>query len=213
MRNLILSGGIFHPFEETSASVAGQLGGHGVTSIVRDVRTGFETLRTEAFDLVTVNALSWSMIQADKYQPFRDQHAFTPSDADRRAMQRHLAEGGGLLGLHTAAICFDRWAEWPAMLGIAWVWGQSHHPPPATVTVTDASGEFEIWDELYCAMTVAPGASVLATGRTAGIDDAQPVFTQKDRSAYLALGHDLTATANPGYRRLLLAAAERALGR
>ena len=213
MRNLILSGGIFHPFAETSASVADHLQGVGVTSVMQDVQTGFEALRNENFDLVTVNALSWSMEQANKYEPFRARYAFAPSYADRRAMQRHITSGGGLLGLHTAAICFDRWSEWPHILGAGWVWGQSHHPPPGTVAVADASGEFEVWDELYCAMTVAPDADVLATGRADGVDDAQPVFTLKGRSAYLALGHDLTATANPGYRRLLLAAAQRALGR
>ena len=213
MKNLLLSGGIFHPFAETSASIAGHLESLGVTSVIREVPAGLETLRSESFDLVTVNALSWSMTQADKYAPFRAEYAFDPSEDDRQAMERHMDGGGGLLGLHTAAICFDGWAQWPQMLGIGWIWGQSHHPPLGTVTVTDASGEFEVWGELYCDMTMASGSEVLATGRADGVDEAQPVFTRKGRSAYLALGHDFKATANPGYRRLLLEAAQCALGR
>ena len=213
MKNLLLSGGIYHPFKETSASIAGHLESLGVTSVIRDVRSGLETLRTEDFDLLTVNALSWSMTQAEKYEPFRDQFAFNPSDDDRRAIESHMDGGGGLLGLHTAAICFDGWAQWPRMLGIGWVWGQSHHPQPCTVTVSDEAGEFEVWDELYCDMTVEVGTEVLATGRAEGVDEPQPIFTRTGRSAYLALGHDLTSTANPGYRRLLLAAAQSALGR
>ncbi len=213
MKNLILSGGIFHPFAETSASIAGHLEDLGVTSTVVDVRAGFEALENERFDLVTVNALSWSMTQAEKYQPYRADYAFAPSDVQRQALHRHIAEGGGLLGLHTAAICFDTWAEWPDILGVGWIWGRSHHPPPGYVTVSGADGDFDVWDELYCDMDLAPDTQVLATGRTAGIDDAQPILTVTGRSAYLALGHDLTATANAGYRRLLHRAAVLALGR
>lgn len=212
MKNLILSGGIFHPFAETSASVACLLEGIGVRSVIRDVPAGLDLLGRESFDLVTVNALSWSMTQSDKYAPFRDAHAFEPSVDQCRALSRHVDGGGGLLGLHTASICFDRWARWPDILGVGWVWGRSHHPAPGYVTVSDDEGSFEVWDELYCALSVAAGTKVLATGRTDGVADPQPVLTVRGRAAYLALGHDLTATASAGFRRLLHRAALTALG-
>ena len=129
MKNLLLSGGIYHPFEETSASIAGHLESLGVTSVIRGVRSGLETLRTEDFDLLTVNALSWSMTQAEKYEPFRDQFAFNPSDDDRRAIENHMDGGGGLLGLHTGGQSASTAGHiGRALLGIGWVWGTVASP-------------------------------------------------------------------------------------
>lgn len=213
MKNLILSGGIFHPFDETSASIARHLEAEGISSRIAGVAEGFRLLGDEAFDLVTVNALSWSMTQADKYEPFRAAFAFDPPPDAREAMARHLERGGGLLGLHTAAICFDTWPEWPAMLGAGWVWGQSHHPAPGYVNVDTGTRQFRIWDELYCAMVLAPETAVLATATSADVETAQPVMTASGRRVYLALGHDLTATENAGYRDLLLRGARIATGR
>ena len=211
MRNLILSGGIFHPFAETSAAVAGHLQDLGVRSEIAGVAEGLARLRSERFDLVTVNALAWTMTQADKYDPFRDEFAFSPSVSDRAALTSHIDHGGGLLGLHTAPICFDTWPEWGEMLGAAWVWGRSHHPPLGDVSVEAGEDSFEIRDELYCSLSIAEGAEVLATARIDGVDEAQPVLIGSDRSTYLSLGHDLTATSNPGYQHLLHRAARRAL--
>lgn len=210
-RNLILSGGIYHPFAETSASVAGHLLTCGIESQLESVADGLERLRHETFDLVTINALAFSMTQAEKYAPLRDRYAFVPSDEDKAALTAHVAAGRGLLGLHTAAICFDTWPEWGRILGAQWVWGQSHHPMPDYLEVTGDDG-FTVWDELYCGMRLEPDAEVLASACLASGGDAQPVLTVRDRTVYLALGHDLTATTHPGYQRLLLLAAGRALG-
>lgn len=210
-RNLILSGGIYHPFAETSAAVAATLGEGGVVSEIAPVREGLARLGEERFDLLTVNALAFSMTQAEKYAPLRARHAFAPSEADKAAIRAHMGRGGGLLGLHTAAICFDGWEEWPALLGAGWVWGRSHHPMPEYVTV-GGEAPFTVWDELYCDMTIAPETEVLATATSETVAEAQPILTRKGRAVYLALGHDLTACQNDGYRRLLARAAGLALG-
>ena len=210
--NLILSGGIYHPFEETSARAAELLAGAGIRSEIRGVADGLALLRERQFDIVTVNALAFSMTQAEKYAPLRERHAFTPSEADRGALRDHARRGGALLGLHTAAICFDGWAEWPDMLGAGWVWGRSHHPAPDYVTVTGPDGDAEIWDELYCDLQIAEDARVVATATCEGIAP-QPILLTRERSAYLGLGHDLTGMAAPGYAPLLRRAAGLALGR
>jgi len=212
IRNLLISGGPYHPFNETSASIAAHLNDLGIVSQLCGVAEGFDRLTQEDFDLVTINALGFSMTQADKYGPLRDRFAHVCSEQNKTALQSHVARNGGLLGLHTAAVCFDTWAEWGDLLGISWVWGQSHHPQPGYFDVIDETGRFQIWDELYSDMQVAPDATVLATAQDPEGGKAQPVMTAKDRCIYLALGHDLTATENPGYVRLLKEAAARALG-
>lgn len=213
MKNLILSGGIYHPFEETSLCVSGHLEGLGLNSTVAGVEDGLALLQHTKFDLVTINALAFSMVQAEKYAPLRDRFAFDPSEADRRAMTAHIDRGGGLLGLHTAAICFDTWPQWGDMLGAKWVWGKSHHPAPNRLTVDGPDSSFEIWDELYCDLQIADDATILAVARSQDCTDEQPVLTVRERSAFLSLGHDMTATHNAGYAGLLKIAAQCALGR
>jgi hypothetical protein len=213
MRNLILSGGIYHPFAETSACVADHLGALGIRSDVESVADGFERLGRESFDLVTVNALAWSMTQAGKYQPFRARYAFDPSPQDREALCAHAERGGGILGLHTAAICFDTWPQWASLLPAHWVWGQSHHPVPGYMSVEGCGEAFTVWDELYCDLVVPPDAQILARAHSPEVETPQPVLIARGRSVYLALGHDLTAVLNTGFQALLAQAASIATGK
>ncbi len=210
VRNLLLSGGIYHPFAETSEAVAGILSSQGIETTVLPVAEGLSRLAGEHFDLLTINALAFSMTQAEKYGPLRDRHAFATRPEDRAAILAHMARGGGLLGLHTAAICFDGWDEWPVLLGAGWVWGMSHHPMPEYVTVEGAGG-FALWDELYCDLAIDPDTEVLATATSQSVAAPQPVLTRKDRAVYLSLGHDLTGVSSPGYAGMLKRAARLAL--
>jgi hypothetical protein len=201
-RNLILSGGISHPFAQTSAIAAKQLATLGIHSEVLPLREGLARLGESRFDLLTVNALAFSMTQHEKYAAQREAYAFSINEAEKDAIRSHLAAGGKLLGLHTAAICFDDWPEWQAHLGISWQWGRSSHPPPCRVQV-QATPEFETVDELYCGMSLHPDATVLATATCADVSTPQPVLLQHANAAYLALGHDEAAVSHPGYTRLL----------
>ena len=73
-RNLIISGGIYHPFDETSVMLAELLESVGITStITEDIEGALATL--DQYDLVTLNCIRWRMIQHEKYIPFRDQWA------------------------------------------------------------------------------------------------------------------------------------------
>jgi hypothetical protein len=132
---LILTGGIFHDFEASAQALAAVLAPLGITSRIEpDMEAGLGSLVDSPVDLVTVNALRWEMI-GEKYDPYRETEAYSPSPTARAALSTYLAQGGALLGLHTASICFSDWPEWTALLGGHWVWGTSWHPQPEAVTV------------------------------------------------------------------------------
>ena len=137
--NLILTGGINHDFLDTAHAIAEVLAEAQFRStIIDDLSAGFKMLDNSDFDLVTLFALRWRMLDDDKYIPDRARWAYEISDRDRHILSDHVINGGGLLGLHTAAICFDTWPEWPELLGAAWVWRETFHPPPAELLVRKA---------------------------------------------------------------------------
>lgn len=219
-RALIVSGGIFHDFAGSGAVVAGTLAAAGFeTDHLTQTAAGLDHFAATGCDLLVLNALAWSMVQHDKYAPYRAEFAYDIPAPVRAAITAHLARGGAILGLHTAAICFDTWPEWGAILGVGWVWGRSHHPAPGPVTlritdaghpVTQGAEGFALDDELYCDMVLAPDARVLAHATTPGIAQPQPVLTVRDgagRVVYSALGHDPASFAAPGHRALLARAA------
>ena len=106
-RNLIIHGGIYHPFAESAAALADALAECGIASdATEDVEGGLARLAAGGYDLLTVHALRWRMLDHEKYAPFRAQYAMTLSAAGRAAIQGFVAAGGAVLALHTAAICF-----------------------------------------------------------------------------------------------------------
>ena len=175
MRNLLLSGGPTHAFGETTPRVVRMLAAAGIETIVfDDIEEGVRHLAREPFALLTVHCLRWSMLQAEKYARLRPSWAFSLSEAARTAIVAHLSRGGGLLGLHTAAISFDTWAAWRDCLGAAWTWGVSNHKALGPVDVSIAVSDhpvtrgvhgFSCVDEAYADMDLAPAAIVLARAR------------------------------------------------
>jgi type 1 glutamine amidotransferase len=224
-RNLILTGGIGHPFEDAAPALAGVLAKAGIESdITFDIEDGIA--RLAEYDLLTVYALRWRMLDA-KYTPHRDQWAFSLSEQGRAGIAAHLAEGRGLLALHTAAICFDDWPEWGHMLGGHWVWGRSHHPPRGALTtaITDTASPltqglagFDLADdEVYSDLEMRPGVVPLMTARAATYGDDWPMLWTHDygpgRVAVDLLGHDRAALEHPVHRRILSRCARWCLGR
>jgi type 1 glutamine amidotransferase len=172
-------------------------------------------------DLLSINALRWEMI-GEKYDPYRDTEAFTPSPSARSALQHYLTRGGALLGLHTASICFSDWPEWQSLLGGRWVWGSSWHPAPEPVTITIEPDTvlshlpaFTVHDELYSDLALEPDTTVLATGVSHAMVTPQPVIWQREvgqgRVVYDALGHDRASLNHPTHAQLLRDAAQWAL--
>jgi len=212
-RCLLLSGGIYHPFAETSAAIAVVLMADGIQTEITRVDAGLTRLGQETFDLVAHNAMAYSMTQADKYAPLREDHAFQNSAAQQAGLKCHVVAGRGLIGLHAAAICFDTWDGWKDVLGVRWVWGLSGHPMPDYLTVRHEETEFTVWDELYQNLALHPQTKVHATARLQSGSDEEPVLTQKGSAVYLALGHDLTCVGTDHYADILRRSVAVALGK
>ena len=223
-QNLIITGGIFHPFEASSAALADALSAAAIESeITLDMDGGLRELSRDAVDMVTINALRWSMTTGEKYAPYRDEWAYRISPEARDGLCGFVRDGGALLGMHTASICFDDWPGWQQLLGGQWVWGESHHPPLGPVTanpttarhpVTAGIDTFTVNDEIYHGLALETDIEPLLEA-DAG-DGPQPLLWARTfgrgRVVYDALGHDAAAMSQPMHRRLLQQAATWLLG-
>jgi hypothetical protein len=225
MRNLILTGGIRHDFDGNTEAVIELLGDIGLTSeYTNDINVGIERLSSEIFDLVTVMALRWSMQGNQKYASLRDEYGYSMPAGCRETLVGYIRQGGGLFGLHTACLCFDDWEEWRDVLGGAWVWGQSFHPPlgPVSVsrtghahTLTAGLPGFDLVDEVYADLDLAPDTIPLLSacaedGTEAPVLWAHPL--DKGRVVFDALGHDRNSLQNPVHGRLIQRSAAWACG-
>ncbi|WP_147943414.1 ThuA domain-containing protein [Microbispora sp. CSR-4] len=215
-RNLIVSGGVAHDFPATSAALADVLAGIGVESeITEDVAGALAA--PPPTGLITVNAFRWTM-DGDDFADERDRWRFETPESVRRTVLDHLARGGGLLAVHTASLCFDDWPEWAEIIGGAWRWGRSYHPPigPAKIRlgsghpIVDGLSGFEVTDEVYTDLDVLPDVEPLA------YSEDQPLLWARSmaggRVVYDALGHDTRSYAHPVRRTLLRRAARWLLG-
>lgn len=223
--NLLLTGGYFHSFDETAPLLAEELAAGGVESeITDDLDEGLARLADgPAYDLVTVYALRWRMLHP-RFADDRDEWAFWLSEEGRWALRDHLVRGGGLLAVHTAAICFDDWPEWPEIVGAAWNWERSTHPPPRPLRIDVATDEhpivagiegFEVEDEVYSFLDWQPDAVPLMTSTYR--DVAQPLLAAREvrggRVVYDALGHGKPSIGEPTHATILRRAALWAAGR
>ena len=207
MKNLLLTGGIFHPFDQSALTMASIFEEVGFESeITEDLEEGLSRLDRESFDMLTVYALRWTMQTGEKYKPYREQWALSLSEASRLALTDFVREGGALLAMHTAAICFDDWHEWSEIVGAKWVWGTSSHPPfgpvetlkePLEHPITRGVESFHLEDEVYSRMQLTLDVEPLLSARAAEQEIAQPVLWArkfgKGRVVFDALGHDAAA--------------------
>lgn len=220
--NLVLSGGPQHDFAATSARVGELLSAEGIDSVVEDDLHGaIECLADPhvTWDLVTVNALRWSM-GAERFSPLRHDGAFVLTADEADVLAAHVRGGGGLLALHAAVICFDTQPAWPATVGASWDWERSAHPPlgEILVTVTDIGRghpltagleSFPIVDEAYGFLREEPDIVPLLTadhgGRTHPLLWARQVG--EGRVVTDLLGHDLSSLTHPTHAEILRRAA------
>lgn len=201
IRALILSGGVSHDFETSSAALRGVLTDGGIEAeIERDPDAGMA--RLDGFDVLVLNTLRWRMANAERYASLRQRWGYEVGATMREGMARHLARGGGVFGLHASSICFDDWAEWREILGAAWRWEVSRHDPPGPAQVafdgahpiTDGLNDFAVIDEIYVGLSLAQDARPLAWAVQIGQAARHPVLLAREvgcgRVVYDALGHD-----------------------
>ena len=213
-RALIYSDGYAHPFAESSAALAKMLAAQGWTvSIEADLDAALAQLVD--VQLFAVNALRWTMVQHEKYAPHRAEHGFTMDDPQLAAIERFVTQGGRLLALHTAVICWDNQPGWRALLGGGWEWDRSWHPPLGPVAVTPSAAgraaglvDFSVTDEAYHRLDPAADCSVLACAAAGDpANGLHPVaWTRRHgagRVAVDALGHDAASLEEPGHAALL----------
>ncbi|MCW0216513.1 MAG: ThuA domain-containing protein [Pseudonocardia sp.] len=221
MRAVVLSGGLTHDFPATTACLAGLLEDAGLEVDVHTGTTGVDSA-LEALPgaaLFVVNALRWTMTgdgTPDRYRERADEEGASPSAAARAALAAHLGSGGGVLGMHTAALCFDDWPGWGETLGGAWEWGHSNHPPLGPEVRVSVGAEhplvtglddFTIVDEVYGDLRYAPGVTGLLTAPQPGGAVPQPLLWARDhgggRVVYDALGHHPPSYDVPAHREIV----------
>lgn len=223
IRNVMLIGGIHHSFEETASELAGVLEEQGVASfITEDVDEAIDAL--DGATLFTLNALRWRMLDDEKYLPYMDRWSYELPIGHGRALVDFVDRGGGLLGLHRASICFDAWSEYRHLLGGAWAWERTFHPPlgsaeirpapsqaeepgPSIQSLTAGMASFDLCDEIYHCLDVAADSRVILEGRLPH-GPWQPISWAREqgtgRVIYHGLGHDGASLRN-GHHRAFLA--------
>lgn len=218
MRAVVLSGGPTHDFPATTACLTALLDETGLAAEVHtDVDAALTSLPGAA--LLVVNALRWSMAgpgTPDRYRERAAAEGASPSGPARAALDTHLAAGGGVLGVHTAVICFDDWPAWGATLGGAWVWGHSQHPPLGPSIEVSIAGEhpltagiddFTLVDEVYGDLRLSPDVTGLLSAPQPGDGAVQPLLWAREhgggRVVYDALGHHPPSYDEPGHREIV----------
>ncbi len=170
---VVLAGGLphAHDFDAIARTLAGMFAAGGARRCAPSRTPTGSRRRSTAPTRLVVDALWWTM-RDDRYERWRAEWAYATTPALRAAVERFVADGGGLLALHTASICFDDWPEWGRIVGGAWDWARSSHPPcgvvsprviadhPVVAGVTDVlEAQPGPRDEVYGDLTCSPGST------------------------------------------------------
>lgn len=193
----------WHPFAETGAALGDWLAEAYRVELCPDEPESLGGLA--GIDLLVVNC----GVGTDPARPAGPsaewRQAFTTCEA-------WLAEGGRVLGVHTAANTFQDWPAWPGILGGRWIRGVSMHPPrspsrfrPATPGHPVLAGlpAVQADDERYSRLEVAADSVPLLDH---GPVDAREVmaWAGADGTAiYSGLGHDALAYRSATARRFV----------
>lgn len=196
----------WHPFGETAAALAGLLAARGCEVAVRgDVDRALAELGAGRVPLP-------GLLVVDVGQPRDGGASPLPEGAAALALLDRAAVP--VLGVHVSATSFGDSPEWAALLGGRWVRGRTMHPEYGRASVAIEAGhrisdgleDFEVDDERYSWLEVAPAARILATHEHDG--ERHPLawaLTREGggRTVYDALGHDAASYSSAGHLRLL----------
>lgn len=198
---VILSGGPAHDFPALTDRLAHIFAQVGVLATITTEPEQVPGLLAGA-DLFVVNALRWQM-RAARYEHLREVQGYSPSREFRSAVTSFVSAGGGMIGMHTASICFDDWPAWARLLGARWDWDTSFHPPACPTRVRVRSGEhpivdglpdsFDTDDEIYASLELQSGIDPLLLGNHTGAE--HPLLWVREvgrgRVVHNSLGHHL----------------------
>ncbi len=216
---LVLAGGSphAHDFAACGAALAAIATGlHHDVQLVTNPDDAAAVLRGEGdVDALVIDGLWWRML-GHHYDQWRDQFGYSPSESTRDTLCSFVADGGGMVAVHTTPICFDDWPEWGDVVGGAWQWGVSSHPPVGQVTarlvathpvVAGLPEQITLRDEVYGDMAVRDGVNVLAVARRNEHDAEQPVVWThsygKGSVVFDGFGHDADSLNQPHHAQLL----------
>ena len=202
-RSLILSGGgayadPWHPFAATSQRIARILESLGHDVEVNDL-VADRVADLRGYDLIAVNAAAGPDADTSRAQA---------------GLMAALDRGIGVLAIHVGACTLLRLPLWESVTGAAWVDGRSMHPPagpgriftfqrrhPICAPVED----FDVIDERYAWLRVAPGTVPLAAHEHAG--QSHPLLWAREyrgsRVVTDLLGHDERSYDSPQHRLLV----------
>lgn len=216
MRAVILSGSgryadPWHRFDETSAALAGLIGGAGYhVEVSDDLLGGLAALGD--VDLLVVNAgnpdgpLPDGV--ADPGEPSDDEIAAAAAGFDAA-----LERGIGILAMHAAASTLPELPAFGRALGARWIEGVSRHPPigdslvhvVGSHPVADDIGDFTVVDERYSGLHLDDVIEPIAEHEEGGM--RHPLIWARElghsRLVYDALGHDARSYDSPEHRELL----------
>jgi uncharacterized protein len=135
-------------------------------------------------------------------------------DAAQQGLDRHLRQGGALLGIHVSATSMTSMLRWSEMLGGHWVPGRTMHPKQNPFTVVVRSGahpivrglaNFTVFDERYSYLHTNPDITVMCEQVTDG--RFHPIVWAREsgpaRVVYDGLGHDTRSYQSAGHVQLL----------
>lgn len=212
---LVLSGGLYHPYERTTPRLVEHLNASGkMAAIATDELAALVWDNLQDYDVLALNCVRcWSGEKVATPEPVKD------------GILRHVEAGKGLVAIHAAALNFEDWRDYRNIIGGFWEQGKSSHGPyepgieikivnpdhPITRGVTD----FTVHDELYHTLTMTAHVRVLMTTLWEG--KIQPMgWTHAygpARIHYNALGHGVETLQSAELMRLYLQGVLWAAGR
>jgi hypothetical protein len=216
MRAVILSGAgryadPWHRFAETSAALAGILGGAGYhVHVSDDLVAGLAELGDA--ELLVVNAGNPANPRPEG-EPEPPAPTETQLAAAAAGLDAALARGIGVLAVHAAASTLPELPAFGHALGARWVEGASWHPPigearvhlVGTHPIAEGVADFTVFDERYSGLRLDGVIEPIAEHEEGGM--RHPLVWARElgpsRLVYDALGHDTRSYEAPEHRELL----------
>ncbi len=211
---VIYSDGYRHPFAESSAALASIAQGIGLRTTITAHLSEALSLISGRRDILAVNALRWSMTQAERHAADRAEWGALLDDADMARIAGHVLGGGSLLAMHTAVICWDNQPSWIDLLGGGWDWDHSFHPPfgavaaeltAAGAAISAGERDFTLADEVYHNLDLVSDCEVLAAA-DAGHGPVPVIWRRMHGTGKVAvdtLGHDGASLQHPAHSAIL----------